>query len=124
MQTPKLIAAAVLVVASFAANADSGDVQYRFLDQQASTLTRDQVRKEAADAIARGELLRERHVFAAETSTRSRAEVIAEMREAHRLGLLFDTTPRLGTPEQEAQIRAAGQAAARALAEGPRKSPG
>jgi hypothetical protein len=116
MRIPMLMIAGSLSVLPFAASADSGDVQYRFLDQNngASTFTREEVRNEAAAAWARGELpLGERHVFKDEPSTRTRAEVIAEVREAGRMGLLFSVkgTPPTLTPAQAARIRAAGEAA-------------
>ncbi|MFZ5539430.1 MAG: hypothetical protein ACOY5V_06800 [Pseudomonadota bacterium] len=48
--------------------------------------------------------------FASEPSTRSRAQVAAETREAARLGLLSygEAGPVQATPEQERQIRRAG----------------
>lgn len=70
------------------------------------TLTRAQVKAELDQARARGDLAQdEGYRFKLEPSTRSRWEVMAELREAQRLGLADGDA---GTPEQEAQIARAG----------------
>jgi hypothetical protein len=125
MRIPTLIFAATLCVLPLAASADGGEAQYDFLNQPggASTLTRAEVRKSLAAAFERGELpIGERgYVFKIEPSTRTRAEVLAEAREAGRLGLLpREAWPLSATPDQQAQIRAAGQAA-RLMAEAAQK---
>jgi hypothetical protein len=118
----KLIAGAVLASLSFAASADRADRrdEHYFWENRAITSAPAGVRttaaphRESAPAVAFGE---RGFRFVIPPSTRSRAEVIAELREAQRLGLLGygEADPRLPTPEEAALIGAAGRAAAAAM---------
>lgn len=83
-------------------------------DATPSTVTRAQVVAELEAARASGELARlQRETYLPENrpSTKTRAQVQAETAEARRLGLMRfngDDTPQIVTPEQVAQIEAAG----------------
>jgi hypothetical protein len=87
-----------------------------------STRTRAEVRAERDAALARGELHRfgeASPLVAAQPSTRTRGEVQAELLEAIRLGVYGsggEASPPIATPAQEAQIAAAGRAAAHRFA--------
>jgi hypothetical protein len=109
MVKSKVVVAVSLALVSLGAFADGpNEIPSWFSDSQ-STLTRAQVRAELDQARARGELMQdEGYRFKSEPSTRSRKEVMAELREAQRLGL---TDGDAGTPAQEAQIAKAGAAA-------------
>lgn len=117
MMKSRSIIAVTLALASFAAQAQAGggdgDGMW-FLDQP-SRATRAEVRAELAAAQAHGETLLGDGGIAFDTqpSTRTRAEVKAELAEARRLGLTdySDTSVPIATPEQEEQIRRAGQMA-------------
>ncbi|MFN3566423.1 MAG: hypothetical protein ACK4V1_10635 [Burkholderiaceae bacterium] len=112
---------------SMAAYADGGNVAVRAYDSSARAdagLTRAQVRAERDAALARGELrwfgeASPGPLADAQPSTRTRAEVRAELLEAIRLGVHGDggeAGPPILTPAQQAQIAAAGRAAAKAYA--------
>lgn len=130
MQTSKLIGSLVLAAASSPAAADFGDAHYRFFESiaNAPSVAREQVRQELAAARASAEVqVGERgYAFAIEPSTRSRAEVVAEVLEAARLGVLVvgEAGAPTATAEQEARIAAAGREAAKMLANSVRKPSG
>jgi hypothetical protein len=114
MFNAKSLVAATLAALSFSALADGGDVQ-PFVSQP-STLTRAEVRADlaaaiAAGAIAQGEL---DPILAPRASQRSRAEVVAELIEAQRLGLtrVTEAGAPVATAEQLQLIRRAGERAA------------
>ncbi|MFZ5538869.1 MAG: hypothetical protein ACOY5V_03900 [Pseudomonadota bacterium] len=125
MSKSKILAALSLAALSFAARADGGSVGVYVSASAAAPgagLTRAQVQAERDAALARGEL----HRFGeagpsaeAQPSMRTRAEVRAELLEAIRLGVHGsggEAGPPIATPAQEAQIAAAGRAAAKRLA--------
>lgn len=107
----------------------AGEAGYVFLDSP-SKLSRATVRAALHAAIASGELnagIGERGpVPDNQASTRSRAEVLAEMREAARLGLAGggEAGPRQATAAEEAMIVAAGKAAAEKVMAARRAAPG
>ena len=82
-----------------------------------STKTREEVKADVIVARSKGELLRLGELgqeFVDPPSTKSRAQVAAETREAGRLGLLSrygEQEPKVATPEQERQIKLAGERA-------------
>jgi hypothetical protein len=86
-------------------------------DHFVSTRSRAEVKADVKEARAKGELPRfgELGVQPVETpSVKTRAQVAAETREAARLGLLGrygEQEPKIATPEQERQIRLAGERA-------------
>jgi hypothetical protein len=104
------------VVALFATAASAeGPVDYPKESMSASTLTRAEVQA-ARDAKAKSEfknLYGLRSYIDWGKSERSRAEVVAELREAQRLGLVSygEVEKRIATPEQERQIAEAGRRA-------------
>jgi|LNFM01.1.fsa_nt_gb hypothetical protein len=122
MINAKSLVAVTLAALSFSVLADGGDVQ-PFVSQP-STLTRAEVRADlvaaiAAGAIAQGEL---GHVWSPRASERSRAEVVAELIEAQRLGLtrVTEAGAPVATAEQLQLIRRAGERAATMTADMPR----
>lgn len=125
MSKSKVVAALSLAVLSFAAHAGGGDVGVYASENTArpgAGLTRAEVRAERDAALARGELHRfgeASPLVAAQPSTRTRGEVQAELLEAIRLGVYGsggEASPPIATPAQEAQIAAAGRAAAHRFA--------
>jgi hypothetical protein len=117
MSKSKLILATSLFVAVSAAYADSGDVDITQWSGGPSAASREQVKQEMRDAYARGETTYGEQGYGNTTSasTRSRAEVVAEMREASSLGLLSaigEGDVPVATAEQERLIAKAGQDAA------------
>jgi hypothetical protein len=121
MLKSKLVVAASFVLATTSAFADSGDLHINDWSTFSSTVTREQVKQEMKDAYARGDRdYGERgYVFADSASTpRSRAEVLAELREAQRLGLVSigEGDMPIATAEQERMIVKAGRDAAEQFA--------
>jgi hypothetical protein len=121
MLKSKLVLAASLVLATTSAFADSGDQPISDWSTFSSTVTREQVKQEMRDAYARGDRdMGEMGYFTAQgpSTPRSRAEVVAELREAQRLGLLSvgEGDPPIATAEQERLIAKAGQDAAEQFA--------
>jgi Domain of unknown function (DUF4148) len=122
MFTSKFVLVASLALATTGAFADSGDMHINDWSTFSSTVTREQVQQEMQDAYARGDRTSgERgYVAADEASTpRSRAEVLAELREATRLGLISigEGDAPIATAEQEQLIAKAGHDAAEQLAQ-------
>jgi hypothetical protein len=122
MLTSKLVLVASLALAATGAFADSGDVHINDWSTFSSTVTREQVQQEMRDAFARGESnFGERGYVAAKgpESSRSRAEVLAELREAQRLGLISvgEGNAPIATAEQERLIAKAGHDAAEQFAQ-------
>lgn len=122
MFTSKLILATSIALAVSGAFADSGDLDISEWSKPSSTVTREQVRQEMLEAYARGDRdYGERGYVPAEIAStpRSRAEVLAELREAVRLGLVSvgEGDVPFGTAEQERLIAKAGHDAAERLAE-------
>ena len=121
MLTRKLVLATSLALITTGALADSGDLHISDWDNQNFSVTREQVKQEMREAYAHGNIsVGEAGYLIAETpSTRSRAEVVAELREAERLGVLPSVgegdTP-IATPEQEKMIAKAGKDAAERFA--------
>jgi len=120
MLTSKLVLATSLALAVSGAFADAGDVS---VDDWAgtSTLTREQVKQEMRDAYARGDRdFGERGYAPAEIASvpRLRAEVLAELGEAMRLGLISggEGDIPVATEEQERLIARAGHDALERLA--------
>lgn len=120
MSSSKLFLAASLALAMTGAFADSGDLHINDWPSSGSTVTREQVRQEMLDAYARGDRNDgERGYVAAETQpSRSRTEVVAELREATRLGLVSvgESDAPVATAEQEHLIAKAGHDAAEQFA--------
>ncbi|MCX8113602.1 MAG: hypothetical protein N3D71_00815 [Burkholderiaceae bacterium] len=125
MSKSKIVAALSLAALSFAAHAGGGNVGVYASENTARSgagLTRAEVRAERDAALARGELHRfgeASPLVAAQPSTRTRGEVQAELLEAIRLGVYGsggEASPPIATPAQEAQIAAAGRAAAHRFA--------
>lgn len=121
MFTSKFVVAASFVLATTGAFADSGDVHINDRTTFSPTVTREQVKQEMKDAYARGDRdYGERgYVIAESLSTpRSRAEVLAELREAQRLGLVSigEGNMPIATAEQERLIAKAGRDAAEQFA--------
>lgn len=120
MLNAKLVVAASLALATAGAFADPGDVSINDWSTFSSTVTREQVEQEMRDAYARGDRDGgERGYLVAEvSSSRSRAEVVAELREAQRLGLLSvgEGDAPIATAEQEQLIAKAGHDAAEKFA--------
>lgn len=121
MFNAKSLVAVALAALSFNALADGGDVQ-PFVSTP-STLTRAEVRVDlakamAAGTIAQGELA---IVESARAASRSRAEVLAELREAQRLGLtrVGEIGAPIATAEQLQRIQRAGERAATTMAQMP-----
>jgi hypothetical protein len=113
MTKSKSVVAVSLAFVSLAAFAGGPNEIPSWFSHPQSTLTRAQVTAELERARARGELVQdEGYRFKSESSSRSRKEVMAELREAQRLGLTGGGDGGVfGTPEQEAQIAKAGAAA-------------
>jgi hypothetical protein len=113
MLKSKAFVAVSLAFVSLGAFADGPNEIPSWFSNPQSTLTRAQVLAELDLARARGELMQdEGYRFKSESSTRSRKEVMAELREAQRLGLIGGGDNGVfATPEQEAQIAKAGAAA-------------
>ncbi len=121
MLTSKLVLATSLALATAGAFADSGDMNINDWSTFSSTATREQVKQEMREAIARGERTdgERGYVFVEFVpSSRSRAEVKAELQEAARLGLITvgEGSMPIATAEQEHLIAHAGQNAAHQLA--------
>ena len=114
MFTSKLILATSLALAVSGAYADGSDQSLFGWTDAPSTLTREQVRQQLRDAIARGErYIGDGGYLTAEApvAPKSRAEVRAELRESLRLGLIAkgDGNTPVATAEQERLIAKAGQ---------------
>jgi hypothetical protein len=90
--------------------ADSGDLNINDWPANGSTYSQMQVGE--SDLGERG------YVFAPDSSSRSRAEVVAELREAQKLGLISvgESDAPIATAEQEALIAKAGHDAAEQFA--------
>ena len=120
MSSLKPVLVASLALAMTGAFADSGDLHINDWPSSSSTVTREQVRQDMLDAYARGDRdYGERGVVVAETQpSRSRAEVLAELREATRLGLVSvgESDAPVATAEQEQLIAKAGHDAAEQFA--------
>lgn len=121
MLKSKSVLAATLALAASGVFADSGDLNINDWSSFSSTVTREQVKQEMHDAYARGDrIMGDIGYVAAQgpSSTRSRAEVLAELREAARLGLLSvgEGDPPIATAEQERLIAKAGHDAAEQFA--------
>ena len=113
MLTSKLVIAASLALATTGVFADSGDLHINDWANIDTTVTHEQAKQEMASLGERG------YVFAEDTSSsRSRAEVIAELREAQKLGLVSvgESNVPIGTAEQEQLIAKAGHDAAQQFA--------
>jgi len=120
MSLSKSVLVASLALAMTSAFADSGDTHINDWPSSGSTVTREQVRQEMIDAYARGDRdFGERGYVVAEAQpSRSRAEVVAELREATRLGLISvgEGDAPVATDEQEHLIAKAGHDAAEQFA--------
>lgn len=120
MSASKSVLAASLALAMTGAFADSGDLHINDWPSSGSTVTLEQVRQEMLDAYARGDRdYGERGYVVAEAQpSRSRAEVLAELREATRLGLVSvgESDAPVATAEQEHLIAKAGNDAAEQFA--------
>jgi len=113
-QTSLLYVVSLLAVAS-AASAQ-GPVDYPGESTAASTLTRAEVQADLLAAKASGQHMKQyalRSYIDWGKAVRPRAEVVAELREAQRLGLVGygEVEARIATPEQERQIAEAGRRA-------------
>lgn len=110
MLTSKLVLASSLALAVTGAFADSGDLNINDWPSNGSTAVAMQIGQ--SDIGERG------YVFALDTSSRSRAEVVAELREAQKLGLISvgEGDAPVATAEQEAMIAKAGHDAAEQFA--------
>jgi hypothetical protein len=120
--------AAAIAVSSTAAVAQGGSIavdQLTYGSAAFSTGVAGTPSTPAAAAAVRAGVGEQALVFVDSHGTRTRAEVVAEVREAARLGVLTygEAGPRPTTAEQEAQIARAGRAAALA-ARGGQRSPG
>jgi hypothetical protein len=117
---PSKLVVASLALAVTGAFANSGDLHINDWPSSSSTITREQVRQEMLDAYARGDRdYGERGYVVAETQpSRSRAEIVAELREATRLGLVSvgEGDVPVATAEQEQLIAKAGHDAAEQFA--------
>ncbi len=121
MLKSKCVLAASLAFAVTGAFADSSDLHINDWSTFNSTVTREQVKQEMRDAYARGDRdMGEMGYFTAQSPStpRSRAEVVAELREAQRLGLTSfgEGDPPIATAEQERLIAKAGHDAAEQFA--------
>lgn len=112
MLTSKLVLATSLALAVTGAIADSGDRNINDWPSGGSTAT--EMQMGGSDSGERG------YVFAQDSSPdRSRAQVVAELREAKKFGLISvgeSDTP-IATAEQEALIAKAGHDAAEQFAQ-------
>jgi hypothetical protein len=121
MLKSKFVLAASLVLATTGVFADESDPHINDWSTFSSTITHEQVKQEMRDAYARGDRdMGEAGYVVAQSlsSPRSRAEVLAELREAQRLGLLSvgESDPPIATAEQERLIAIAGHDAAEQFA--------
>jgi hypothetical protein len=121
MLTSKFVLATSLVLATTGALADAADPHINDWSIINSTVTREQVKQEMREAYARGDRdYGERGYVVAETpaASRSRAEVLAELREAQQLGLVSvgEGSMPVATAEQERLIAKAGHDAAEQFA--------
>ncbi len=116
MSSSKSVLVASLALAMSGAFASTADLHINDWPSSGSSVTREQVQREMLDAYARGDRdYGERGVVIAETQpSRSRAEVLAELREATRLGLISvgESDAPVATAEQEHLIAKAGHDAA------------
>jgi hypothetical protein len=113
MFTSKLVIAASLVLATTGAFADSGDLHINDWANINTTVVPEQAKQEMASLGEGG------YVFAVDTSSsRSRAEVLAELRAAQRFGLVSigEGNVPIATAEQEQLIAKAGHDAAEQFA--------
>jgi hypothetical protein len=117
---PSKLVVASLALAVTGAFANSGDLHINDWPSSGSTISREQVRQEMLDAYARGDRdYGERGYVVAEAQpSRSRAEVLAELHEATRLGLVSvgEGDVPVATAEQEQLIAKAGHDAAEQFA--------
>ena len=121
MLKSKFVLAASLVLATTGVFADESDPHINDWSTFSSTVTSEQVKQEMRDAYARGDRdMGEAGYFVAQgpSTTRSRAEVLAELREATRLGLISvgESDAPVATAEQERLIAKAGHDAAEQFA--------
>jgi hypothetical protein len=121
MLKSKFVLAASLVLATAGVFADESDPHINDWSTFSSTVTSEQVKQEMRDAYARGDrdMGEVGYVAAQSPSTsRSRAEVLAELQEATRLGLTSfgEGDPPIATAEQERLIAKAGHDAAEQFA--------
>jgi hypothetical protein len=112
MNRTTLIAAATAFIAlAGAGSAFAVEGTQEFTTQTLSTQSRDDVRSEVAAAARAGTLIRgEASAAPVPSSTQSRAVVVAETREALRLGVVGanEAEIRTATPAQQEAIRLAG----------------
>jgi hypothetical protein len=112
MLKSKCVIAASLVFAASAAFADPGDLNINDWTSFSQSTTREQVKQEMRDAVARGERNDgERGLEPANmASPRSRDAVVAELHEATRLGLVSigEGDVPIASGEQEQRIAKAG----------------
>lgn len=120
MSSSKSVLVASLALAMSGAFASPADLHINDWPSSGSTVTREQVQQEMIDAYARGDRdYGERGYVVAEAQpSRSRAEVLAELREATRLGLVSvgESDAPVATAEQEHLIAKAGHDAAEQFA--------
>ena len=121
MLKSKFVVAASIALATTGAFADSGDLHINDWSTFSYTVTREQVKQEMNDAYARGDRdYGERGYVVAESPStpRSRAVVLAELREAQRLGLVSigEGDMPIASAEQERLIAKAGHDAAEQFA--------
>jgi hypothetical protein len=105
MLTSKLVLATSLALAVTGAIADSGDLNINDWSNGGSAVSHEQFMQGESNVGERG------YVFAQDSSPeRSRAEVVAELREAQKLGLISvgESDAPIATAEQEALIAKAG----------------
>jgi hypothetical protein len=116
MNTKQLLAplfTVTVAVIGFASTtvAQAGEATYDYPATRPSAVTRAEVKAEAARALAAGELTRGEFTYLAPATglAKARAQVVAELREAFRLGLIEDgEKPVLPTAAQLAQVERAG----------------
>ena len=121
MLKSKIVLAASLVLVTTGVFADESDPHINDWSTFSSTVTSEQVKQDMRDAYARGDRdMGEVGYVAAQSPSkeRSRAEVLAELREATRLGLTSfgEGDPPIATAEQERLIAKAGHDAAEQFA--------
>jgi hypothetical protein len=115
MKTASLLYIVSLLAVANAASAQ-GPVDYPPESTSVSTLTRAEVEADLLAARANGQHMKPyalRSYIDWGKSVKPRAEVVAELREAQRLGLVGygEVEARIATPEQERQIAEAGRRA-------------
>ena len=122
MKTASLLYIVSLVAVASAASAQ-GPVDYPSESTLVSTKTRADVQADLLKARASGQHMKPyalRSYIDWGKAERPRAEVVAEMHEAQRLGLIgyVEVEARIATPEQERQIAEAGRRAGKSQVAG------